>query len=467
MTAVLTGSTAPTIRSAHCVKALSAVLLFYCTHVTQGTPPNILLVLADDLETDYKQDRLALMPNLRRLRESGVSFTEHISADPLCGPSRAALLSGRYPHNNGYRHNLDSASIQAWKAIQNNTLGTWLTHTGYHTAYLGKYVNGLETEVPSGWNWYAGFDGIPGTYSYYSARQFNVTFDTNGTHPTSPVRSISHEGEHQADFLGAQTVAFMQEAVAVGRPFFVHLAPVMIHYGTCEGPYLDVLKYARTDPFWEMALDLGFGCTNASANQKCDMEMSPCVSKRNAHASDGLSNPHTPAWGVQESGGAPPPMRLPPATEYELARQDIGYRNRTGSALDLDDMLGTVLSGLDALGSAVANNTYVIFTSDNGEYALRTAVSGIESRASIPGRFVVTVQRSFPGLHVIPRSYWSQASHHRLLLQATTSTNTASSWARSTRIRPTYACPSTSAAPASRPTRPSRSHRHSSTSLRQ
>ena len=332
-----------------------------------SAPPNILLILADDFETDYKQDRMAIMPNLKRLREAGVSFVEHIAVDPLCGPSRAALLSGRYPHNNGYRHNLDGPSIAAFEAIQNNTVGTWLTHAGYHTSYFGKYVNGLETKVPSGWNLYAGFDGIPGTYSYYSARQFNVTFDAMGEYPTSPVVSVSRNGTHQADFLGRQTVSFMQEATALGKPFFIHLAPVMIHYGTCEGPFLDVLRYATTDPFWEMALDLGFGCTNTSANQHCKLEMSPCISIRNAHAADGLTNPHTPAWGMAETGVVPPPMRLPEATAFEVARQDVGYRNRTGSAIDLDDMLGVILDGLDALGSSTANNTFVFFTSDNGK----------------------------------------------------------------------------------------------------
>ena len=328
--------------------------------------PNIILLLADDLETDYKQDRLAIMPNLKRLRESGVSFTEHIAADPLCGPSRAALLSGRYGHNNGYRHNLDGPSISAWKAIQNNTVGTWLTRSGYHTGYLGKYINGLESEVPSGWNWYAGLDGIPGTYNYYSARQFNVTFDEMGINATSPVLSVSRKGTHQAEFLGEQAVAFMQEAVTLEKPFFIHLAPVMIHYGTCEGPFIDVFRYANTDPFWEMVLDVGFGCSNASANHQCNMGMSPCVSAKNAHVADGLTNPHTPAWGASEAGGTPPEMRLPDATPYEIMRQDVGYRNRTGSAVDLDDMLGRVLDGLDGLGPSVANNTYVIFTSDNG-----------------------------------------------------------------------------------------------------
>ena len=96
--------------------------------------PNIILILADDLETDYKQDRAALMPNLQRLRASGVTFAHHVAADPICGPSRASILSGRYPHGVGYRANLDVDSLAAWRAVANNTGGTWLTRAGYHTA---------------------------------------------------------------------------------------------------------------------------------------------------------------------------------------------------------------------------------------------------------------------------------------------------------------------------------------------
>ena len=341
-----------------------ALLALAACHAVGIPSPNIVLILADDFETSYKQDHLALMPNLLRLRERGISFDEHIAVDPLCGPSRGALLSGRYPHNNGYRHNIDSSSISSWLAIQNNSVGTWVTHAGYRTQYLGKYLNGLETHVPSGWSAYGGFDGIPGTYSYYSALQFNVTFDSTGEHATSPITSTSREGSHQGEFLGAQTVSFMSDAVSREQPFFIHVAPVMVHYGTCEGPFLDVLKYAPTDPFWEAALEF-FGCPNGTMNDKCDMEMSPCVSKRNAHVADGMTNPRTPAWGVTASGGTPPSMRLPPATAYEVLRQDVGFRNRTGSALDLDNMLGVILDGLDALGPAVADNTWVIFTSDN------------------------------------------------------------------------------------------------------
>jgi len=352
-------------RSARALLALASVGFVGCAAAPlQGAPPNILLVLADDLEADFKQDRLALMPRLAALRAAGVSFANHIAADPVCGPSRASLLAGRYPHNVGYRANDDARSVAAWRAAQNNTLGTWLTRAGYETTYLGKYVNGLETEVPSGWRSYQGFDGIAGTYNFYNARQYNATFAADGETLAAPVTSTLRTGVHQADFLGAQAVAAMRAAAAAARPFFIHLAPVMIHYGTCDGPFLDPLRYARDDPFWEAALGLGFGCNASGAEARCDFEMSPCVSARNARFADNLTNPITPAWGAAGAGARPPSMRLPPATPYERARQDVGFRNRTGSARDFDDMLGVALDGLAELG--LEDSTFVVVVSDNG-----------------------------------------------------------------------------------------------------
>lgn len=59
--------------------------------------PNIVWILADDLDWDFKQDRLAIMPNLRtRVRDAGAHFVNHVAAQPVCGPSRTSMLAGAY-----------------------------------------------------------------------------------------------------------------------------------------------------------------------------------------------------------------------------------------------------------------------------------------------------------------------------------------------------------------------------------
>ena len=329
-------------------------------------PPNILLLLADDVSMDELD--LTLMPNLReRVVAQGVSLANAVAATPLCGPSRASLLSGRYAHNNGYRDDDDWPSMARWLAIQNDTLGTWLTAAGYYTAYSGKYINGLEVEVPGGWRHWGGFFGALGTYNYRNSTPYNVTFAPDGVTQTSPITWTAMEGVHQADYLGQAAVERMRAARAEARPFFLHLAPTMAHFGTCDGPHLDLALYADTDPFWELDLALRHGCTNASSNQGCRLAMSPCVSARTAGAAGARANPRTAAWNASASGELPLEMARPPLTAFEAQREDVGYRNRTAALADLDDVLGVALDGIAALG--LEDSTLVVFTSDNGWHA--------------------------------------------------------------------------------------------------
>lgn len=165
--------------------------------------PNFVFVLADDLNYDYKQDRKAFMPNLKKhFAEEGLEFFNHVAVYSVCGPSRSSLLAGRYPHNTGYVANAKVDSVKAWLAEDNETIGSWLTRAGYHTAFLGKYVNGVECTVPAGWGYWGGLTctsingtRVGGTYNYYNASQWNVSAHqrTSG----EPHQYLIHTGVHQ------------------------------------------------------------------------------------------------------------------------------------------------------------------------------------------------------------------------------------------------------------------------------
>jgi len=171
-------------------------------------------------------------------------------------------------------------------------------------------------------------------------------------------------GIHQADFLGQFAVEQMKNAQKMNKPFFISLTPVMVHWGTCDGPHPVPSMYKPSDPHWEFDLTLRNGCNPLTARD-CILPISPCPTIRHAHTFDNLVGPHVPSWNKTASGVVPLHMQAwPPLSPYESDRQDIGYRNRTSSAVDLDDLLGVVLDGLDSLG--LTENTYVIFTSDNG-----------------------------------------------------------------------------------------------------
>ena len=104
------------------------------------TRPNIVLVMSDDQDGNRQRQNYAdYLPWHRFLHDHGTTFVNHCADSPQCGPSRAATLSGRLPHNTGFLENGDpsGASIVGWRKLRNQTIGTWLTKAGceYHIPY--------------------------------------------------------------------------------------------------------------------------------------------------------------------------------------------------------------------------------------------------------------------------------------------------------------------------------------------
>jgi len=109
--------------------------------------PNIIVVYTDD----QRWDTLPVMPAVSRLAEEGVVFTNSFTTSPVCGPSRASLLTGRYARSQGIDLN-EGASGQF---DPSDTIAVRLQNQGYTTALFGKYLNGYRVQfpaVPPGWS---------------------------------------------------------------------------------------------------------------------------------------------------------------------------------------------------------------------------------------------------------------------------------------------------------------------------
>lgn len=112
-------------------------------------PPNVVLLLADDLgyrDLGFEGGRFPT-PNIDGIRARGVRFTAAYTAAPMCSSSRAALLTGRHPARLGYDGNpsMDPNSLRAGLPPEDETLSSLLQLHGYRTAAIGKVNNLLLT----------------------------------------------------------------------------------------------------------------------------------------------------------------------------------------------------------------------------------------------------------------------------------------------------------------------------------
>lgn len=122
--------------------------------------PNILLIIADDLNTRIGpyMNINKHTPYLDRLAKEGVSFTNNFCQYPLSGPSRASLMSGLYPETNGVLSNNDQPGSykKETPALANHpSLAGFFRENGYFTARVSKIFHmgvpgGIERGEPGG-----------------------------------------------------------------------------------------------------------------------------------------------------------------------------------------------------------------------------------------------------------------------------------------------------------------------------
>ncbi len=137
-----------------------------------AAPPNILLILADDLgyaDLGAFGASSIRTPNLDRLAAEGVRLTSHLVAAPVCSPSRAGLLTGRYPQRTGIVGVLRDHHDHLGMYLNERTMADELAAAGYDTALIGKWHLGLPPEyrpLRRGFARYFGF--LNGTIDYYT-----------------------------------------------------------------------------------------------------------------------------------------------------------------------------------------------------------------------------------------------------------------------------------------------------------
>ena len=116
-----------------------------------GSKPNILLINTDD----QRWDTMRVMPKTMKWLKGGRNFDRATVSIPSCCPSRASLLTGQFPHNEGVRRQTDGAHIK-----HSDTLPVQLRKAGYKSAMTGKYLNSWPLDSPPpGFDHYSAMHG--------------------------------------------------------------------------------------------------------------------------------------------------------------------------------------------------------------------------------------------------------------------------------------------------------------------
>lgn len=305
-----------------------------------GKRPNIVLILADDLglyDISYYNPQAVKTPNINAIAEQGVSFSEGYISSPICAPSRAGLMTGRYQQRFGFEINIHERypknrleyfvyanllETGDWKVAQHKdwavptfeamqkqglpptefTLAELLQTQGYQTAIMGKWhlgYNPLAIPINRGFNDHYGFYEA---FSLYSPKEdpsiVNQTLDDfSDSHIWGKARTGNCAIRWNDSIVNSDTYLTTEIAQKTNEWIAAHQA----------------------DPFFVYVP---------------------------------FSAPHTPFQA--------------PKAYYDLYKDIKAPEKRIYYAMihALDDAVGSIMQQIDDLG--LAENTLVIFLSDNG-----------------------------------------------------------------------------------------------------
>jgi arylsulfatase A-like enzyme len=185
--------------------------------------PNIVLILADDLgyaDIGVYGSRDIPTPNIDRIARDGVLFTDAYVSSPYCSPSRAGLMTGRYPQRFGYEFNPDG-SPEYGLPLTESTMAERLKTAGYRTALLGKWHLGSADRLHPlrrGFDQFFGFLGAEHPYLTVASTDVGTNLPDPLVDGMTPVSSLTY----LTDTLGDRAAAYIAQHAS--EPFFMYLA---------------------------------------------------------------------------------------------------------------------------------------------------------------------------------------------------------------------------------------------------
>lgn len=380
------------------------ILLIVCFTISCGketTPPNILLILCDDMGFSdpgcYGGE--IRTPRIDRLAEGGIRMTRVYNSARCC-PSRASLFTGLYPHQAGigYFANFDKGAPGYTGFLQDRSVGLSevLKSAGYNTYMSGKWHMGDDPgPIEKGFDEFYGFV-VPHSIDCWDPEAMFRLPDGR------PERKYDEGHYYATDAITDYALDFLDEGIAAQQPFFLFLSYNAPHFPLhaskdLTDSYMDIYTRGwdtiRAERFLRM-MENGIGDPSWELPPRSEV----MVERRDL----GYGGKPNPSWNS-----------FSPERQKDLARRMAVY----AAMIDrMDQNIGRVIDRLEEAGEL--DNTLIFFLSDNGACAEFNPLGFDvqETRENILNQGTRLDSMGLPGSYISYGSGWAMASNTPLNL---------------------------------------------------
>ena len=229
--------------------AVSILIAFALCLSAKERRPNVIIIFTDDqgsIDVNVYGAKDLKTPNMDLLAKRGVRFTQFYAAAPVCSPSRAGLLTGRYPVRAGVPGNVSSAKGNPGMPTEQVTIAEMLKKAGYVTGHVGKWHLGYSPKtMPNGQGFDHSFGHMGGCIDNYSHFFYWNGPNRHDLHRNG--KEVFANGKYFPDLMVQEASEFMTQNK--DKPFFLYFAMNTPHYPYQGEPqwlkHYAKLKYPR------------------------------------------------------------------------------------------------------------------------------------------------------------------------------------------------------------------------------
>lgn len=211
-------------------KQIRLLILLMSLQCFTQNKPNVIVIYTDDqgaIDLGCYGAQDIYSPNIDKLAKEGTRFTQAYVAAPVCAPSRAALLTGKYPQNAGVNSNTSHVPNSHGMPNEQYTLAELFKDNGYKTGHIGKWHLGMSAETsPNAQGFDYSFGHLRGCIDNYSHYFFWAGPNTHDLYENG--KEVFYDGQYFPNLASNKALKYVEDNKE--NPFFMYYAINMPHY---------------------------------------------------------------------------------------------------------------------------------------------------------------------------------------------------------------------------------------------